>query len=226
MAVVQISRIQIRRGKENSGSGLPQLASGEMAWSVDSQNLWIGNGAVAEGAPTVGNTKILTQRDLGSNGNILDLITYQYKKNDYSIVTGVLGANYPTVRGLQTLLDEEVSVYDFGAVGDGTTDDTAAIQLAINELFLNPINVTNVASRKRLKFLSGTYIVTSTIYVPSYATLIGNGVDKTIVQYNNTASEPGAVIQFVNDTATPGVPNIFSMPKISLNSTRMVYSNF
>ena len=214
MAVVQISRIQIRRGKENSGSGLPQLASGEMAWSVDSQNLWIGNGAVAEGAPTVGNTKILTQRDLGSNGNILDLITYQYKKNDYSIVTGVLGANYPTVRGLQTLLDEEVSVYDFGAVGDGTTDDTAAIQLAINELFLNPINVTNVASRKRLKFLSGTYIVTSTIYVPSYATLIGNGVDKTIVQYNNTASEPGAVIQFVNDTATPGVPNIFSMPTV------------
>jgi len=28
MAVVQISRIQIRRGKANSGSGIPQLASG------------------------------------------------------------------------------------------------------------------------------------------------------------------------------------------------------
>ena len=103
MAVVQISRIQVRRGKENSGSGLPQLASGEMAWSIDSQNLWIGNGSVAEGAPFVGNTKILTQNDLGSNGNILDLISYQYKKNDYTIVTGVAGANYPFIRDIQTI---------------------------------------------------------------------------------------------------------------------------
>ena len=64
MAVVQISRIQVRRGKINSGTGLPQLASGEMAWAIDSQELYIGNGAVSEGSPAVGNTKILTQKDL------------------------------------------------------------------------------------------------------------------------------------------------------------------
>ena len=45
MAVVQISRIQVRRGRINSGTGLPQLASGEMAWAIDSQELYIGNGA-------------------------------------------------------------------------------------------------------------------------------------------------------------------------------------
>jgi hypothetical protein len=214
MAVVQISRIQVRRGKENSGSGLPQLASGEMAWSVDAQNLWIGNGSVAEGAPNVGNTKILTANDLGSNGNILDLITFQYKKNDYSIVTSSLGPNYPIIRPLQDRLDDAVSVMDFGATGDGVTDDTAALQLAINELFLNPINVTNKSSRKTLIFPAGTYITTTTLYVPSYATLIGYGIGKTTIQYNNTASAPGPVIQFVNDTATPGVPNIFSMPLV------------
>jgi hypothetical protein len=214
MAVVQISRIQIRRGKENSGTGLPQLASGEMAWSVDSQNLYIGNGSVAEGAPTVGNTKILTARDLGSNGNILDLITYQYKKNDYSIVTGVLGPNSPTIRPMQDRLDDSVNVLDFGATGDGLTDDTAAIQLAINELFLNPINVTNTASRKTLMFPPGTFIISATLYVPSYATLVGSGIGKTIIQFENSASTPGAVMQFVNDTATPGVPNIFSMPTV------------
>jgi len=54
MAVVQISRIQLRRGKRNEGSGLPQLASGELAWCVDTQELFIGNGAVSEGAPAVG----------------------------------------------------------------------------------------------------------------------------------------------------------------------------
>ena len=216
MAVVQISRIQVRRGKENSGSGLPQLASGEMAWSVDAQNLWIGNGSVAEGAPFVGNTKILTQNDLSSNGNILDLISYQYKKNDYTIVTGTQGANYPYVRAMQNKLDEiQTSVHDFGALGDGVTDDTAAIQLAINQLFLNNLNLSSVSGRVTLKFPPGKYIITATLYVPSYATLEGSGKEKTIIQFNNTASTPGPVFQFVNDTATPGVPRIFSMPTIA-----------
>jgi hypothetical protein len=225
MAVVQISRIQVRRGKENSGSGLPQLASGEMAWSIDAQNLWIGNGSVAEGAPYVGNTKILTQNDLSSNGNILDLISYQYKKNDYTIVTGTAGANYPFVRDIQQKLDEaQTSVHDFGARGDGITDDTAAIQLAVNQLFLNSLNLSTISSRVTLKFPPGKYIITQTIYVPSYATIIGSGKEKTIIQFNNTLSTPGPVFQFVNDTATPGIPRIFSMPTIAQASYNPVGS--
>lgn len=217
MAVVQISRIQVRRGKENSGSGLPQLASGEMAWSIDAQNLWIGNGSVAEGAPKVGNTKILTQNDLGSNGNILDLITYQYKKNDYSIVTGTAGANYPYIRDIQQKLDEFSNVTDFGALGDGITDDTAAIQLAINQLFLNEINLTDISSRVTLYFPAGKYIITSTLSIPSYATLVGAGKEKTIIQFNDTNTAAGqipAVFQFVNDTSTPGVYNTKTMPNV------------
>ena len=42
MAVVQISRIQMRRGQKNAGSGLPQLASGEIGWAVDTQEMYIG----------------------------------------------------------------------------------------------------------------------------------------------------------------------------------------
>ena len=60
MAVVQISKIQVRRGQKNQGTGIPQLASGEFGWAVDAQELYIGNGAVSEGAPAVGNTQILT----------------------------------------------------------------------------------------------------------------------------------------------------------------------
>ena len=77
MAVVQISRIQLRRGKKLSGEGLPQLASGELAWAIDAQELWIGNGAVGEGAPSVGNTRLLTEVD-----NLLDFGTYIYKDGD------------------------------------------------------------------------------------------------------------------------------------------------
>ena len=57
MAIVQISRIQIRRGLNQD---LPQLVSAEMAWSVDTQQLYIGNGTIAEGAPNTGVTEILT----------------------------------------------------------------------------------------------------------------------------------------------------------------------
>ena len=73
MAVVQISRIQIRRGQKNQGSGLPQLASGELGWAIDTRELYIGNGSVSEGSPSVGNTKVLTQFD-----NIFSLIIQLY----------------------------------------------------------------------------------------------------------------------------------------------------
>ena len=63
MAVVQISRIQHRRGKANV-SGVPQLASGELGWAIDQQKLYIGNGSVSEGAPATGNSEILTTKSL------------------------------------------------------------------------------------------------------------------------------------------------------------------
>ena len=51
MAVIQISRIQHRRGLE---SDLPNLASAELGWSVDTRKLYIGNGTIEEGAPSLG----------------------------------------------------------------------------------------------------------------------------------------------------------------------------
>jgi len=208
MAVVQISRIQVRRGKSLAGTGLPQLASGELAWSLDTQELYIGNGSVAEGSPAVGNTKILTERDLTVQGNLLNLIKHIYKVNDPGIQTGPT-SNDPISRQTQDRLDDRVTAADFGTVADGATDDTAALQRAINQLFLNPTSAASVntpdgtSTRVVLELGPGIYKTTNTLYIPSYATLVGAGADKTIISYSGV----GPAIQFVNDTSTIGNPS-------------------
>lgn len=208
MAVVQISRIQVRRGQKQV-TGMPQLASGEIAWAVDTQELYIGNGSVFEGSPGVGNTKILTQNDLTIQGNLLNLLQHIYRANDTTIQTGST-ANNPVSRSVQDRLDDDVSVLDFGAKGDGVTDDTAAIQRAVNQLFFNEAapayadnylsteefwNTESVLSRKILKIPAGKYIITDTIYIPSYATIVGAGADKTILEFSNA----GSAIKFIYD---------------------------
>ena len=158
MAVVQISKIQVRRGQKNSNSGVPQLSSAEFAWAVDSQELFIGNGSVLEGAPYVGNTKILTEHD-----NILDLARgYLYAGNDTSITLSVS-------RSLQSKLDEYVSVTDFGAVGDGSTDCVLAFETAFAQLFRN----VNTNYRKVLVVPNGEYLFTSDLTIPANTIIQG-----------------------------------------------------
>jgi hypothetical protein len=191
MAVYQISRIQIRRGQANTGTGLPQLASGEMAWAIDTQELYIGSGAVSEGAPGVSNIKVITQQDLTSTGNLISLVQYTYKSSDATVQTGS-STNSPIYRVISDRLDDQVSAKDFGTVGNNVIDDTAALQRAINELFLNPSapanNSSNSNRRVTLVIPAGSYYTSSTIYVPSYATIVGEGIDKTIINYNPAQS--------------------------------------
>ena len=197
MAVVQISRIQIRRGKINSGTGLPQLSSGEMAWAIDSQELYIGNGAVSEGSPGVGNTKILTINDLTSQGNILNLIQHIYRANDTTISTGT-DANDPVARLIQDKLDDSVNLLDFVTDADILADDyTAPLQRAVDQLFLNTNTkasadtVYGKQSRVTLMLPAGVFKTSNTIYIPSFATIVGAGLDKTFIQYNPTFTITG-----------------------------------
>lgn len=71
MAVVQISKIQLRRGLQED---LPQLASAEMGWSIDERRLFIGNGTLAEGAPSTGVTEILTSQSIYTELNLISVL--------------------------------------------------------------------------------------------------------------------------------------------------------
>ena len=177
MAIVQISRITQRKGLQED---LPQLAGAEFGWSVDARRLWIGNGTLEEGAPVVGNTEILTEFS-----DILALTqayTYTgYAATGYNAQTGPTPGS-PITTSLQNWLDQRASIKDFGAVGDGVTDDTDAINRALYQIYCVQVNP---AIRRSIFFPAGVYRVTETIIIPTYATLIGEGPDNTVIQMDN-----------------------------------------
>jgi len=198
MAVVQISRIQVRRGQKQQGSGLPQLASGEIGWAIDTRELFIGNGSVSEGSPQVGNTKILTEYD-----DIFSLAnTYSYRSDDGFIVTGV-DATSPVTRTLQDRLDDRVSVKAFGLSGTADQDATVELQRALDQLYLNDATKGSEASRVMLHIEPGVYRITDTIYIPPNVTLIGAGSDKTVIRQEATDAP---IFVTVNDSSSPGTP--------------------
>ena len=166
MAVVQISKIQQRRGQKLL-SGMPQLSSAELAWAVDTQELFIGNGSVTEGAPYVGNTKVLTEHD-----NILELIgSSKFAEPDLSITASIF-------RSLQSKLDEiQVSVIDFGPQPDPSTNHTPHFVTAFTQLFQNA----NTRYRKVLTIPNGHYYFTSTLRIPSNVILRGETQDGVIL---------------------------------------------
>lgn len=174
MAIVQISRITQRKGLQDD---LPALAGGEFGWSTDTRRLFIGNGTLAEGAPVIGNTEILT-----AYSDVLNLINYTYLglAGGYVVDTG------PTVRTLQARLDDYANVKDFGAVGDGVTDDTAAINRALRELLT--VDAPNAATRRSLFFPAGNYLVSGTIYVPPFVTIYGEGGSSSTITLQTGSS--------------------------------------
>ena len=86
-------------------------------------------------------------------------------------------------RTVESKLRDVVSVKDFGAVGDGVTDDTAAIQAAIDANYVSVVlpdgNVNE--SPPIVYFPYGTYIISSPLRLTSYTTIKGAGRGKTIL---------------------------------------------
>lgn len=90
-----------------------------------------------------------------------------------------------------------VSVRSHGAAGDGITDDTAAVQQAINAA---------VSAGKVLWFDAGTYKVTSTITIPPGARIVGESypVIMSSGPFFNKPNKPVAVVA-VGKSGSTGV---------------------
>ena len=176
MAIVQISRITQRKGLFND---LPEpLASAELGWATDTRQLFIGNGTLAEGAPIIGNTEVLTE--FSDILNYATEYTYKGEAAGYTVQTGAT-AGTPVSQSLQSRLDSYAVITDFGATGDGITDVTAAINRALDQIFCQDINP---LIRRSIFFPAGTYIITDTLLIPPYCKLYGEGSDSTIINFN------------------------------------------
>ena len=193
MPIVSISKIQNRYGLSEN---VPQLSAAELGWVIDERRLFIGNGPTSEGAPEIGNTEILTEySDLLS---VAQTYTYKGEAGGYIVQTGSSAVS-PVKRTLQAKLDDFANVKDFGATGDGVTDDTAAINRALYQLFCRD---DTVEVRRCLYFPAGTYIVSDEIKIPTFATLRGEGYHCTILK--QTSSGAGCVARTADSLQQTG----------------------
>jgi hypothetical protein len=91
---------------------------------------------------------------------------------------------------VQSKLRETVSVKDFGAVGDGVTDDTAAIQAALDYAATFVVNNANEESQQSggltVYAPRGTYKISDTLVVAPGVSLVGDGKMSTVIQNTTT----------------------------------------
>jgi hypothetical protein len=176
VAIVQISRITQRKGLE---SDLPQpLAGAELGWAIDQRRLFIGNGTLADGAPVVGNTEVLTE--FSDILGFASQYTYQGAAAGYTVQTGVTPSD-PVAQSIQSRLDSFAVITAFGATGDGTTDVTSNINQALFQILCRS---SNPSARRGIFFPAGIYIITDTLKIPPNCELYGEGPDSTIISFN------------------------------------------
>jgi hypothetical protein len=121
---------------------------------------------------------------------------------------------------VQAKLRETVSVKDFGAVGDGVTDDTAAIQACFEAVEY----LTNISGQFRdavtVHFPKGTYRITDTLIVPrafaneGYNLIQGDGYLGTILLWDGLADR--IFIDGANTIQNPNTPA--GTPRLSICS--------
>jgi len=221
MAIVQVSRITNRKGLAEN---LPQLAGAELGWAIDERRLFIGNGTLQDGAPVIGNTEVLTEFSdfLLVNG----AYTYRGEAAGYTVQTGPSPGS-PISLNLQQWLDQFATVLDFGAVGDGVTDDTEAINRALYQLYCREVNP---QIRRSLFFPAGRYLVTESIVIPPYATLYGEGINSSVIVLDTsspTSTLSAYVARFGDSLQQTGVNigNNGATPPVDISISNMGFES-
>jgi hypothetical protein len=163
MAVTQISKIQIRRGLQEN---LPQLSSAELGWSIDEQRLFIGNGTLAEGAPVVGMTEILTTQTIYSELALIEAL-----QGNVANMT----ANITSIQSELNSLEANVALHTF--TFPGNTLVAANTTITFESLSSRTIDYTIIrGSTSRVGTLKVTELLGTSLYEDDYVETADTGV--------------------------------------------------
>lgn len=125
------------------------------------------------------------------NDNIADTLTIEQPQRDSAqiIITTRQGTRLSASFSTRLILENR-SVKNYGAKGDGITDDSGAIQDAIDD-----VNVAYIPS--------GTYLVRSEILVKTGTVISGDGSQKSVLKKGNhvTHYDQWFMIKSVNDVS-------------------------
>ena len=94
-------------------------------------------------------------------------------------------------RPIGSKLNDTASIKDFGAVGDGVTDDTDAINAAIAELFYATLylDTNDILKHVTLYFPPGVYMISESILLYPFVSIMGAGIDRTIIRCVSATSQ-------------------------------------
>lgn len=167
-------------------NGANDLTKGTLVLVTDGTNYGMTTWHVSTTGPVIGSALAFTRVFIGASDSV-------------SHLPAGSGAVETDVR---TKLRERVSVKDFGAVGDGVTDDTDAIQAAID------------SGIRSIYFPAGDYLASSTIAVTAnYTSLVGDAHGSSRL----VASADGvSVLYFASATPTATTLKNCSLRNISV----------
>lgn len=154
-------------------------------------NVWLASDEYKLVLRTSDDTLIWTVDNINAI-SVLDTLAASGGSNLIGFIQSGTGAVATTV---QTKLRQTLSVKDFGATGNGTSDDTAAIQ-----------NALNAGSGRSVYFPAGTYRISSSLVVKTKTTLMGDGMNKSILKLTSGASASVPLLR--NDVIT-GTANVY-----------------
>jgi len=223
MAVIEIARIQVRRGQENQ-TGVPVLAGGEFGWAADTERLFIGLRR-DDGGSRDANIELLTENHLrnffSSASTATTQALYTYEKG--SDITKLSPVSVEIARSIQQKLDSvDPSVLDFG-VSSGLNDNTTALRVAVENLFLDPLQTNPLyptsSTSKTLRIPSGIYNIADTIFIPKNTTIIGDGIDRTIINLTSTGSHIFQTIDSTSIGSAGGAASYVTFPSIATPGT-------
>jgi hypothetical protein len=121
-----------------------------------------------------------------TNNSLGDALVGFKQSNSSGFLTGA------TARTVNDKLQESVSVKDFGAVGNGLVDDTAALQAAIDSAAANQV---------QLFWPKGTYLISATLNIPTKSNWQGEGGSCSVIKGNG-------LVRFLTSNTTTAMEDI------------------